>query len=132
MHRRYMTSARFLYAATVLGAVAVLTAPVPASASAAGAPPAATAPAAPAAAGTTAARGAAEEEQSPAVLVAAESVEDTEDIAFPWTAVGAIVLVLAAIGFRAWQMFGPRSKKSDGASNGEAPAARKAEYPRDP
>lgn len=132
MHRRYMTSARFLYAATVLGAVAVLTAPVPASASAAGAPPAATAPAAPAAVGTTTAGGVAEEGRSPAVLAAAEPVEDAGDIAFPWAAVGAIVLVLAGIGFRAWQMFGRRSKKSDGASNGEAPAARNAEYPRDP
>ena len=124
-HRRYMTSPRFLLAATVLGSAAVLSAPAPASASAAGSPPAAVA-----AADTTTAEGAAEGEA--ADLAAVEdtggAAEEAEDIAFPWAAVGAIVLVLAGIGFRAWQMLGRRSKKSSGA---ESPTARNVERPRD-
>ncbi|MDA2806917.1 hypothetical protein [Nocardiopsis suaedae] len=124
-----MTSPRFLFAATVLSVAAVLTAPVPASAAEGGTPPAV--PSAPAAVGT-AAEGAATEGVGPAVLAAAEgsggAAEGTEDMAFPWTAVGAIVLVLAGVGFRAWQMFGRRSKRPSG---GVGPAARDTGRPRD-
>ncbi|MDA2812868.1 hypothetical protein O4J56_19640 [Nocardiopsis sp. RSe5-2] len=121
-----MTSPRFLLAATVLGVAMAFTVPVPAPASAAGAPPAVVP-----AAGTATTGGAAVDEEGATALAAVDGTgdgEEAEDVAFPWAAVGTIVLVVAGIGFRAWQMFGRRSKRSSGA---ESPTARNVERPRD-